>query len=46
VPREIRIHIDRTLTLGGVPDALAHVAEGHALGKVVIEIPWTSGSRG
>jgi NADPH:quinone reductase-like Zn-dependent oxidoreductase len=30
------IHIDRTYTLDEVPEALAHVGEGRALGKVVI----------
>nr|WP_232542047.1 NAD(P)-dependent alcohol dehydrogenase [Nocardia bovistercoris] len=39
VAGEIDIHIDRTFTLDEVPSALAHVGEGHALGKVVIEIP-------
>jgi NADPH:quinone reductase-like Zn-dependent oxidoreductase len=33
---EIRIHIDRTFRLDEVPDALAHVGEGRALGKVVV----------
>ncbi len=33
---EVRIHIDRTFTLDEVPDALAHVGEGRALGKVVV----------
>jgi NADPH:quinone reductase-like Zn-dependent oxidoreductase len=32
----VRIHIDRTFTLDEVPDALAHVGEGRALGKVVV----------
>jgi NADPH:quinone reductase-like Zn-dependent oxidoreductase len=36
---EVRIRIDRTFTLDDVPAALAHVGEGHALGKVVVEIP-------
>jgi NADPH:quinone reductase-like Zn-dependent oxidoreductase len=35
---EVRIHIDRTFTLDEVPAALAHVGEGRALGKVVIEV--------
>jgi NADPH:quinone reductase-like Zn-dependent oxidoreductase len=30
------IHIDFTCTLDEVPEALAHVGEGRALGKVVI----------
>jgi NADPH:quinone reductase-like Zn-dependent oxidoreductase len=33
---EVRIHVDRTFTLDEVPDALAHVGEGRALGKVVV----------
>jgi NADPH:quinone reductase-like Zn-dependent oxidoreductase len=33
---EISIHIDRTFRLDEVPDALAHVGEGRALGKVVV----------
>jgi hypothetical protein len=28
--------IDRTFGLDDVPEALAHVGEGHALGKVVV----------
>jgi D-arabinose 1-dehydrogenase-like Zn-dependent alcohol dehydrogenase len=32
----IGIHIDRTAALEEVPEALAHVGEGQALGKVVI----------
>jgi NADPH:quinone reductase-like Zn-dependent oxidoreductase len=35
---DIRIHIDRTFRLAEVPEALAHVGEGRALGKVVVEI--------
>jgi NADPH:quinone reductase-like Zn-dependent oxidoreductase len=35
---DIRIHIDRTFGLDEVPEALAHVGEGRALGKVVVEI--------
>ncbi len=34
--REVRIHIDRTFSLDEAPEALAHVGEGRALGKVVI----------
>ncbi|HSE07445.1 MAG TPA: NAD(P)-dependent alcohol dehydrogenase [Nocardioidaceae bacterium] len=34
----IRIHLDRTFTLEEVPQALAHVGEGHALGKVVVAV--------
>jgi NADPH:quinone reductase-like Zn-dependent oxidoreductase len=37
VAGDIRIHIDRTYTLGEVSNALAHVGEGRALGKVVVE---------
>jgi NADPH:quinone reductase-like Zn-dependent oxidoreductase len=33
---EVGIHIDRTFALDEVPVALAHVGEGHALGKVVV----------
>ncbi|MET3769218.1 NADPH:quinone reductase-like Zn-dependent oxidoreductase [Marisediminicola sp. UYEF4] len=33
---DLRIHIDRTFTLDQVPEALAHVGEGRALGKVVV----------
>ena len=36
VAGEVRIHIDRTFSLDEVPAALAHVGEGHALGKVVV----------
>jgi NADPH:quinone reductase-like Zn-dependent oxidoreductase len=36
VAGEVGIHIDRTFTLDEVPAALAHVGEGHALGKVVV----------
>ena len=36
VTGEVRIHIDRTFTLEGLPDALARVGEGRALGKVVV----------
>jgi NADPH:quinone reductase-like Zn-dependent oxidoreductase len=35
---DIRIHIDRTFGLEEVPQALAHVGEGRALGKVVVEV--------
>jgi NADPH:quinone reductase-like Zn-dependent oxidoreductase len=38
VAGDIRIHIDRTFGLAEVPEALAHVGEGRALGKVVVEI--------
>jgi NADPH:quinone reductase-like Zn-dependent oxidoreductase len=36
VAGHVGIHIDRTYTLDEVPEALAHVGEGRALGKVVI----------
>jgi NADPH:quinone reductase-like Zn-dependent oxidoreductase len=36
VSGEIHIPIDRNFDLEHVPQALAHVGEGHALGKVVI----------
>jgi NADPH:quinone reductase-like Zn-dependent oxidoreductase len=35
---DIRIHIDRTFGLEKVPEALTHVGEGRALGKVVVEV--------
>ncbi|MEX1004245.1 MAG: NAD(P)-dependent alcohol dehydrogenase [Acidimicrobiia bacterium] len=35
---EVDTHIDRTFPLERVPEALAHVGEGRALGKVVIEV--------
>jgi hypothetical protein len=38
VAGDIPIHIDRTFDLASVPEALAHVGEGHALGKVVVEL--------
>ena len=34
----VQIHIDRTFTLEEVPQAMAHVGEGRALGKVVVQI--------
>jgi NADPH:quinone reductase-like Zn-dependent oxidoreductase len=34
----VRIHIDRAFAFDDVPAALAHVGEGRALGKVVVEI--------
>jgi NADPH:quinone reductase-like Zn-dependent oxidoreductase len=44
VSGDIRIHIDRTFGLEEVPQALAHVGEGRALGKVVVEVrPTTAG---
>jgi NADPH:quinone reductase-like Zn-dependent oxidoreductase len=36
VAGDVRIHIDRTVGLDEVPQALAHVGEGRALGKVVV----------
>jgi NADPH:quinone reductase-like Zn-dependent oxidoreductase len=38
VSGDVQIHIDRTFGLDEVPQALAHVGEGRALGKVVVEI--------
>jgi NADPH:quinone reductase-like Zn-dependent oxidoreductase len=38
VAGDLGIHIDRTFTLAEVPAALAHVGEGRALGKVVVEV--------
>jgi NADPH:quinone reductase-like Zn-dependent oxidoreductase len=38
VAGDVGIHIDRTFGLDEVPHALAHVGEGRALGKVVVEI--------
>jgi NADPH:quinone reductase-like Zn-dependent oxidoreductase len=35
---DFKIHIDRTFTLDEVPEALARVGEGHALGKVVVSV--------
>lgn len=35
---DLRIHVDRTFGLEDVPQALAHVGEGRALGKVVIQV--------
>ncbi|MGZ5399666.1 MAG: NAD(P)-dependent alcohol dehydrogenase, partial [Nocardioides sp.] len=34
----VTIHIDRTFALDELPAALAHVGEGHALGKVVVQV--------
>jgi NADPH:quinone reductase-like Zn-dependent oxidoreductase len=39
VAGDISIHIDRTFGLDEVPEALAHVGEGRALGKVVVTPP-------
>jgi NADPH:quinone reductase-like Zn-dependent oxidoreductase len=38
VTGEVRVHIDRTFALDEVPDALAAVGEGRALGKVVVSL--------
>jgi NADPH:quinone reductase-like Zn-dependent oxidoreductase len=38
VAGDLGIHIDRTFTLDEVPEALAQVGEGHALGKVVVSV--------
>ena len=35
---DVQIHIDRTFGLDDVPEALAYVGEGRALGKVVVQI--------
>lgn len=35
---EVDIHVDRTFQLDETPRALAHVGEGRALGKVVVQI--------
>ena len=37
VAGEVAIHIERTYGLDEVPEALTHVGEGRALGKVVVE---------
>lgn len=38
VAGDVRIHIDRTFTLDEVPEALASVGAGRALGKAVVEV--------
>jgi NADPH:quinone reductase-like Zn-dependent oxidoreductase len=38
VSGDVQIHIDRTYSLEEVPRALAHVGEGRALGKVIVQI--------
>lgn len=38
VSGDVEIHIDRTFSLDETPQALAHVGEGRALGKVVVQI--------
>jgi len=35
---DLTIHVERTFSLDEVPDALVHVGEGRALGKVVVEV--------
>jgi NADPH:quinone reductase-like Zn-dependent oxidoreductase len=35
---DVKIHIDRTFTLDEVPQALAYVGAGRALGKVVVAV--------
>lgn len=42
VAGEVRIHIDRVFPLDEVAEALAHVGEGRALGKVVVQIDPTA----
>lgn len=41
----VAIHIDRMFRLDEVPDALAYVGEGHALGKVVVMIEASENAR-
>ena len=41
---EVDIHVDRTFTLDEVPDALAYVGQGHALGKVVVNVAEDAGA--
>jgi len=38
VSGDIDVRIDRTYPLDEVPQALGHVGEGRALGKVVVEV--------
>ncbi|XVU22740.1 NAD(P)-dependent alcohol dehydrogenase [Actinoplanes sp. CA-054009] len=38
VTGDLAVHIDRTFTLDQVPEALAHVGEGRACGKVVVTV--------
>ena len=45
VAGDVRIYIDRTFGLDDVPEALAHVGEGRALGKVVVVPNSTVGSQ-
>jgi NADPH:quinone reductase-like Zn-dependent oxidoreductase len=39
VAGDVSIHIDRTFALDEVPEALAYVGEGRALGKAVVTMP-------
>ena len=39
VAGDVSIHVDRTFPLDDVPEALAYVGEGHALGKAVVTVP-------
>jgi NADPH:quinone reductase-like Zn-dependent oxidoreductase len=41
---DVGIHIDRVFRLDEVPDALARVGAGRALGKVVVQVATTSGA--
>jgi NADPH:quinone reductase-like Zn-dependent oxidoreductase len=43
---EIDVHVDRTFPLDDVAAALAHVGEGRALGKVVVEVNPSASSAG
>ncbi|MET0713701.1 MAG: NAD(P)-dependent alcohol dehydrogenase [Mycetocola sp.] len=43
---EVRIHIDRTFSIDEVPQALATVGEGRALGKVVVTPQASRGASG
>jgi NADPH:quinone reductase-like Zn-dependent oxidoreductase len=39
VSKDVKIHVDRVFALDEVAAALAHVGEGRALGKVVVQTP-------
>ena len=43
---EVTVHVDRTFGLDDVAEALAHVGEGRALGKVVVEVRPAPGRSG
>jgi NADPH:quinone reductase-like Zn-dependent oxidoreductase len=45
VAGEVNIHIDRSYGLDEVGEALAHVGEGRALGKVVVIPSWSPSNR-